>query len=113
MRSKFWVVQEAADKSCQLILTNGGHDNRVVPMSKFRCVKAQVAREEGRLTESAQKDHDLFILQPFAAHIETNLASGDVPALQQYPLSLDNVFVEYDHERKGCSTYSVATYWPA
>ena len=84
------MVEEAADKWCQFVLTHGGHHDCVVPMSKFWRVKAQVAREEGRLTKAAQKNHDLFVFCAFAAYIETDLASSEVPAFEQSPLSVDN-----------------------
>ena len=62
VRIKFRVMQEPADKCRQLVLPHGSHDDRIVLVPKFWCVEAQVTREERRLTEAAQQDHDLFVL---------------------------------------------------
>jgi hypothetical protein len=63
-------------------------------------------------------DHE-FGIEPRVAELEfdtmadlqTAMASpeGQSAAAQQ-PLSVDNVLVEDNHERRGCSTYSAATY---
>ena len=69
--------------------------------------------EESWLAQMAQQDHDLFVLESFSAHVETDLAGGYLPSFQHQALPVEDVFIKDDHGRCGCSTYSVATYWPA
>lgn len=107
------LVHETSNERRQLILAHRSHHDCVVRMAKCGRVEAPVASEEGRLAQTTQQHYDLFILESFSAHIEADLASGYFPSFQEQALPVQDVFIEDDHERSGCSTYSVATYWPA
>jgi len=82
-------------------------------MPQIGRVEASVAGEKGWLTQTAQQDHDLFVLESFSAHVEPDLASGHLPSFQEQALPVEDVFIQDDHGRSGRSTYSAATYWPA
>lgn len=93
VRIKHRVTQEPSDKSCHLVLSDYCDDDGIMPMAQRRRVETKVTGEKRGLAQAPQQDDDLFVCQPFAAHIEADLSNGDAPPLEQQALPLEDVLI--------------------
>jgi hypothetical protein len=72
-------------------------------MSERWRIELEIACNERRLTQPAQQYDDRLILEPFSTDIKSDLSNADAPSLQENSLSVEDILIEDDHERIGCS----------
>ena len=104
------VPQEPADEHSDFILPHACHDYAVAGVPQAWHKKIAVAREKGGFALSSQQNHNLLVLQPFSAKVETNLSGRQPECLKQQALSIKDILIKNNQARARSSTYSGAVY---
>jgi hypothetical protein len=88
------VPQEAADEHSDFILPHACHNYAVAGVPQAWHKKIAVPREKGSVALSSQQNHNLLVLQPLSAKVETNLSCRQTPCLKQQALSIKNILIK-------------------
>ncbi len=90
------MAEKAANECGDFILRDVHHNQAIAVMSESALIKTCVTSEERDVPPSTQKHHDLLVLHPFSADVESNLRCSYPSRRQQNPLTIENILVEKD-----------------
>ena len=90
------VPEKAPNKRSHFVLPNARHNQAVASMPQAGVIEARVTGEKSGVALLTQQDDNLFVLQTFAAKVDSNLPRRHPPRFEQQPLSIEDVLVEDD-----------------
>lgn len=90
------VAEKAANECGDFVLSNARHNQAIASMPQAGVIEARVASEKSGVVLLAQQDHNLLVLQTFAANVDSNLPRRQPPTFEQQTLSVEDVLVEDD-----------------